>query len=331
MGRLSLQTRSSILCLLRIGKSQREVAKMLNVCQSSISHVWKTFCETGEIKDKPKSGRPRKASSKDTRLLCRISTANPHFTAKQVYAESNLGLDVTMRTIRSYLNQGGLFGRIAARKQLLNKGHIRKRILWCKQYSAFSDADWKKVIFSDESKVELVSSRRCYVRRRTGQRYKLINQCKTLRFGGSSIMVWGCLKGDGSRKLIRCPHRLDSSAYQRVLQEGLSGLHDEESIFMQDGAPCHRSKSTQMYLDRQNICLMVDWPPLSPDLNIIENVWSILKANVYKHNCKTLDSLWDALQKEWYLIPNDLIFTLYKSIPTRIKEVLKNKGQPINY
>ena len=85
-------------------------------------------------------------------------------------------------------------------------------------------------------------------------------------------MVWGCLKGDGSRKLIRCPQRLDSTSYQEVLKEELSGFYDDASIFMQDGAPCHRLTSTMKYIDSKKICLMVDWPPLSPDLNIIENM-----------------------------------------------------------
>ena len=57
-------------------------------------------------------------------------------------------------------------------------------------------------------------------------------------------MVWGTIKGDGSRMLIRCPIRLDSISYQAVLDEGLRDILSEASIFMQDGAPCHRSRST---------------------------------------------------------------------------------------
>ena len=102
---------------------------------------------------------------------------------------------------------------------------MRKRILWCKQYSTWTAEDWTKVLFSDESMVEMVSSRRFYVRRKVGQRYKNQYICKTLRFGGSSSLVWGCLKGDGSRKLVRCPQRLDSTSHQEVLKEGLNGLN----------------------------------------------------------------------------------------------------------
>ena len=48
-------------------------------------------------------------------------------------------------------------------------------------------------------------------------------------------------------------------------------------------------------------------------------------SNVFKHNCKIQDALWDALRKEWYLIPNDIICKLYQLLTKRINAVLKNK------
>ena len=63
-----------------------------------MNYVLKKFIETGEINVRPKTGRPIKASMKNRRLLCRISTKNLNLTAKEVYEESNLDLYVSIRT-----------------------------------------------------------------------------------------------------------------------------------------------------------------------------------------------------------------------------------------
>ena len=120
---------------------------------------------------------------------------------------------------------------------------------------------------------------------------------KNIGFCSKSILIWGAVKGDGSKILIKCPTRLDFTAYQEVLDEGLQDMYADDSIFMQDGAPCHTSQSKMSYLDNKKICLLSAWPPQSPDINVIENIWSILKTNVFQFNMTSLDDLWNATLK----------------------------------
>ena len=47
-------------------------------------------------------------------------------------------------------------------------------------------------------------------------------------------------------------------------------------IFMQDGAPCHRSKIVKKFLEENHVTTL-DWPGNSPDLNPIENLWAKMK------------------------------------------------------
>jgi len=125
---------------------------------------------------------------------------------------------------------------------------------------------------------------------------------QTKKYGGLHIIVWGTIKGDGSRILVRCPRRLNSTAYQNVLVAGLFQVYDSNSIFVQDNAPYHKSELTMKYLEKKHICILSDLPHQSPDINIIENLWSILKSKVDKRSPKSTSELWKSIEEKFYSI-----------------------------
>jgi hypothetical protein len=72
------------------------------------------------------------------------------------------------------------------------------------------------------------------------------------------------------------------------------------------------------------------WPAQSPDLNIIQPLWSVLETSVRNRFTPptSLKQLEDVLQEEWYKIPLETVQNLYESIPRRTAAVLKAKGGP---
>ena len=76
--------------------------------------------------------------------------------------------------------------------------------------------------------------------------------------------------------------------------------------------------------------MLIDWPPQSPDLNIIEHMWCLMKE-VTNRYAKNADELWLAIKEEWDSIPKETVEGLYRSIPKRLKVTLKNKGLYSHY
>ena len=331
MRKCSEEMRVLVVRKLQNGIGQRELSRYLEIPRSTIQNIWKRFLKHGAIENRKRTGRPTKLNERERRQLCLQSRRNPFMTAKEVYRDSGNISNVSISTVRRILRMSGLHGRVAAKKPLLNRRHIQRRLLWCKSYLKMNVKSWENFIFSDEARIELYSRRRLYIRRPIGQRFRPRYTLKTVKFGGPSILVWGAIKGDGTKILCKCPSTLNSKKYQDVLDSSLMGLLNENSIFMQDGAPCHRSQSTLEFLDRRHVCLLSDWPALSPDLNIIENLWSVLKNRVNKRLPQTAEQLWEITQEEWNGITINEVKKLFESIPARLKEVIRNKGYHVKY
>ena len=70
------------------------------------------------------------------------------------------------------------------------------------------------------------------------------------------------------------------------------------SVFQQDGARAHTSAVSRAWLNENIDNYIENWPPNSPVLSPIENLWSILSNSVYKDpEPKTLDQLKRRLRK----------------------------------
>ena len=69
-------------------------------------------------------------------------------------------------------------------------------------------------------------------------------------------------------------------------------------------------------------------PPNSPDLNPIEPLWAVLKRRVARipDSRKSLDSLWEAIQKVWEDLTDEEVTEVIGSMPARVEAVLKAHG-----
>ena len=105
-------------------KSPAEVADIFNVSKRQVERIHKRYQETGDVHDRPRSGRPRKTTARDYCLLVRLSKARPMSTASQLQEEWTPATPVSSRTVCRIISRNGLCDRIAAQKEALNKRQL---------------------------------------------------------------------------------------------------------------------------------------------------------------------------------------------------------------
>ena len=59
--------------------------------------------------------------------------------------------------------------------------------------------------------------------------------------------------------------------------QDMNAIYKNKWLYMQDYAPIHVSKFTKGVLKVKEDVAVFEWPPHSPDLNIIENIWVWMK------------------------------------------------------
>ena len=84
MPQLSLQDRACAIGQLEAGVPAFRVAASFGVSPGAISKLRAKFCETGEVKDRPRSGRPKKTTPQEDRFLTLAALRNRRLTARQL-------------------------------------------------------------------------------------------------------------------------------------------------------------------------------------------------------------------------------------------------------
>ncbi|KAK3544070.1 hypothetical protein QTP86_000872 [Hemibagrus guttatus] len=201
--------------------SQRKIAKSLKLSSSTVHNIIQRFRESGTISVRKGQGRKTILNARDLRALrthCityRNATVMEITTWAQEYFQKTLSVNTIHRAIR----RCRLKLYRSKKKPYLNMIQKRRRFLWAKAHLKWTVAKWKTVLWSDESKFEVLFGKLGRHVIRTKEDKDNPSYQRSVQ-KPASLMVWGCMSacGMGSLHIWKGTINAESSAAEDIRQ-----------------------------------------------------------------------------------------------------------------
>lgn len=311
-----------------LGLSGREIAKRLDRSKTAVNN----YLADPENYGKNRKGRTAEATTyREKRSILRLAS-NSTLSATKIRSKSGVSASIAtvLRIIKASVN---IQRKKMKKKPVLKSLHKELRMNFAREHVAWSN-QWKWVVFSDEKKFNIDGSDGYNFYFHDLRKEELILSRHHSRTSG--VMVWGAITYYGTIELEFLTATMNGNNYKCLLERAFPKLKNIFGpvpwIFQQDNAPIHTSRVARSWIESENVELL-PWPPYSPDLNIIENVWAWLSRKVYEagRQFEDKDALIDAIRDAWSKISLDYLKKLYDSIPNRLIELMSKNGGHTHY
>ncbi len=362
---ISVEKRWEIIFAWKELQSIKKVARRVGV-SPKVARLWvKRYLETSSVGELPKTGRPSlmsaKARARAYDMLRDGEQQGAADVAVKLRREGLTKRKVSKSTVlRGVKAEGGeraqplvaLRGRPAKK---LSKDTKAKRVGFA---LANKKTCWKKVMFTDRKRF-LFSypgqkvNRVQWAVKGTQRQAAAVNHPQSLNVY-AGITKWGVTKvhvvaGSSKHKTTyrnkkgQLAKSITSEEYMAVVSDSFlpqgTAMFSAQGfgswVLQQDNDPSHKVAAgvIQSWNGKRNssICLLPSWPPNSPDLNPIENLWGYVDAKVQAQGPTSFEAFKQAVVKELQSVPLSVLHNLYNSMPKRMAKVIELGGDKTKY
>ena len=343
---LSELKRAYIWGLHKAGKSIRDIAADAQVPKSTVSDTLALIRQNQAdrvdniFKSKPRSGAPSTISERGKRHLIRHAIANRKDTLEVLSTSAKTGYTVSRHLIRKTLRFHGYNRRKARKKPFISSTNKKKRLDFIKanQYTPWSLVCWSDEVYfyTGEDKTT------AYVTRTSGEEFKEECLQATFKSGREAVGFWACFMGPEKGPIVSIPRgcRLNRQEYLDLIflpyflpfylkmrTKYGSGVRIQE-----DNASYHSGGLIDKFKTAAAVKSLV-WPPQSPDLSPIENIWWEMKIQIgrRRHKIKGRAAMATAVVETWAQLSTEVLVKYVNTMPKRIGLLEKARGGPIKY
>lgn len=257
----------------------------------------------------------------------------------QMVKENPEGSSLKKLSLRIGGISASTIGKVLAKKgfkyKAFDKGIIysdeerMRRVEFCKKMLAEEGKVIYQTFYSDEMSIELNKTHKT-------KAWTLATENIRKKAGTESVRLncWGAISAQGSTSLEIYERGMNGKFYREVITRHKPEMEmlypDGDYYFYQDNHPAHHKNEEWLVQDQK--LKLISSPKYSPDLNIIENLWSALKERVTSECPMNEKELRASLLSNWDLLTKvDRLQPFFEGLHRRYILCIAKEGHKFRY
>ena len=305
----------------------------MEIRQHTVVDLLNKYHDTNSVRDRSGRGRKRKISEEEKKEIVKKAKRDKDSPVIAREFTKKTGISVGIRTVERTLRETKLSYLPKQTVEELSEDNKARRLEYAISMNKYN---WKRVFFSDE-KTFLLGSMKTHAWQVPGKRKQY-----PVKRHPRKLHVWAAAGYYMKSQLYFFTENMKAPLYRTILKRRLEEKRITFSpdcptrmstnwVFLQDNDPKHKAKKTMNFLEELVGDRIIDHPAQSPDLNILEDLWSYLDRKVKAAKIKTISGLKRKLTKEWQTMSWEVVRQSVRTMRARLVECEEVQGACTHY